>query len=142
MYQIRKDFDLNKLNPGNLEISTLEITFKVWAEKGKQGVLVKISGKYGHGSDGANDAKYISWRLREVFDHPEYSFKGAVIDLTDFEYEWGDDIDVDPPVRDIPFLVVLKKDHAELYTYFISKQKIRHHLRTALSEVNDQIKKI
>ncbi|MBU2713189.1 hypothetical protein [Zooshikella harenae] len=60
MGTIRKDFDLNKLKDGSLDISELDISFQTWRERNATGVLIRIIGTYGHGSGGENDAKYIS----------------------------------------------------------------------------------
>ncbi len=142
MHKIRKDFDLGKLNEVSIDISDLKITYQIWVEGGRTGLLLKIAGKYGHGSDGADDAKYIRWKIREIFDHPDIFINGMVVDLSEFEYEWGDDIDIDPPKFKVPFLVFLNKESQGKYSYFVETDKMRFHLRTALAEINDEIKKI
>ncbi|TQV88273.1 hypothetical protein [Aliikangiella coralliicola] len=141
MHPIRKDFDLSKLSEGSVDISEIKVTFQLWKEKNSVGALIKISGKYGYGSDGAADAKFISWRVGEILDHPEYWIRGVVIDISELEYEWGDDIDVEPG-KDIPYLVFLNEHNSEAYSFFIDKTKMRFHLRTALAEIKDKIKKI
>ena len=140
MHRIRKDFDLKKLFNVNLNISDLSIQTKLWEERTKIGAFVKITGKYGHGSSGADDAKYIKWTLNELFDHPDFFIDGVVIDVSDLEYEWGDDLYLEPP-KSVPFRVFLKEEQREAYLYIVSEDKMRFHQKTALAEINDEIKK-
>lgn len=141
MYKIRNDFDLKKLSEVDLDISALRFVFKIWKERNITGAYVKIIGKYGYGSGGDDDAKYIRWMLNQLFDHPDYWIKGFVVDATELEYEWGDSLDLDPP-KDVPFRLVINEEQKKPYTYVVEEDKIRFHLKTALAEVNDEMKKI
>lgn len=135
----RKDFDLNKLKDGSLNISKLDISFQTWRERKSAGVLIRVKGAYGYGSSGESDAKYISWKVEEILDHPDFWFRGMVLDLSQFQYEWGDDIDIEPS-KDIPYLVYLAEEKQKEYSFFVEKTKMRFNLRTALAEINEKIK--
>ena len=54
-------------------------------------LVVAFSGSYGYGSSGYSDALY----MRAMIEAGLAAFRpsGLIIDLSDFEYEWGDDID-------------------------------------------------
>jgi len=48
-----------------------------------------------------------------LFDHSDLHISGLVVDLSEFEYEWGGDINVDPPSCGIPYLVYLNQNKKE-----------------------------
>lgn len=140
MHPIRKDFDLNKLTEVDLDISDLKISYKIWKERNNTGLFLQITGNYRDGSQGEPDAIFIQWKIREILDHPDLYVKGLVYDLTEFHYQWGDNISINPQNRTIPFLVYLTEDQADAFSYFVDREKMRFHLKTALAEINDEMK--
>jgi hypothetical protein len=75
-----------------------------------------------------------------LFDHPNFYFDGLVIDARKLEYEWGDDLSLSPPKQGIPYRVVLLEAQKNALSYIVEDSTMRFDLRTALAEVNDEMK--
>lgn len=80
-----------KLTPVTGEISALRGRYAEAQHKGQRVGWLQIVGGYGWGSAGAQDALYVRWQLRRVrtVRQPDW----LLLDLTAFEYAWGDDLD-------------------------------------------------
>jgi len=89
--------------------------------------LIEVSGSYGYGSEGANDAKYLAWRLNEFvkFAVPD----GLIIDYKELHYEWGDDIRLIPfeynsLSKRKPYRLVLLDSQRDKFNFLLrNKQK-------------------
>ena len=70
-------------------------------------LLIKVTGKYRDGSLGDDDAKLIKGTMSTAVDiwQPET----VLLDLSDFQYDWGDYIDYifDSPDEKRPFAIVV-----------------------------------
>lgn len=75
------------------EVSVVAELFK-WTKNTRNLYLLKFSGIYPHGSQGANEGKFIARKIRELMR--DFSPKGLIIDFSNLNYEWGDDIEVYP----------------------------------------------
>ena len=73
--------------------------------------LICISGKYKPGSAGEDDAKFIKWNLMQFVDYIKPNY--LIIDLTNFKYEWGDDLNLYPLNYDNNILFILKEKQIE-----------------------------
>jgi hypothetical protein len=58
------------------------------------GAYISFSGKYGFGSDGITEANFIKLRIDELCDYIDPIT--LVVDLTNLDYVFGDDLDVYP----------------------------------------------
>ncbi|MEM8642804.1 MAG: hypothetical protein AAGG51_28900 [Cyanobacteria bacterium P01_G01_bin.54] len=140
---MRKDFDLSKLKPVDLNIGQLNYSCQTWfnRKKGVRGGLIAFSGFYPRGSAGCDEAQFIRWRIDEFCTHPDlFCLKGLVVNLRDLDYAWGDDINVSPLEYDMPYLVVVQESREEAFKGVLVPGKIRFDLRAALAEIDNIIK--
>ena len=68
-------------------------TFLGEAEKGsgKSILVIRFKGEYRQGSAGEPDAKYIFAKLQAAYQ--AWESWGIIIDMSEFKYGWGDDLD-------------------------------------------------
>lgn len=140
-------FDLGRLHSVGLDVSEIHAECFVWTSprNHRQGGLISFEGGYRHGSDGKDDALLIRWKLQQLMDLQRID--GLVIDCTRLRYEWGDDLDLRPPQKllsdgQMPLLVVLQPAQTDAFRYVVPEQLHRTHLRLALSEMADTLRKM
>lgn len=70
-------------------------------------LTVKFTGLYRDGSEGAPDATLMKGAINTAMDLWEP--QALLIDLSEFEYNWGDDIDrvLDEPSERVPYTIVI-----------------------------------
>jgi hypothetical protein len=130
----------------SLNISQLHCSCFVWMIPRKKllGGLIRFSGTYRHGSSGSDDAMFIRWRINEFCDlqMPD-RVAGLVVDLTDLDYQWGDDLDV-YPVRlrrlGAPVRVVVAAQRLEAFEGVLGSEELRTELDAALQDVTNQLR--
>ncbi|MBQ0734208.1 hypothetical protein J9332_07785 [Aquimarina celericrescens] len=89
----KSEIELKELNPQ--ELSEIEVSYL----KGNSRITdyydiltIKYSGKYGIGSAGNSDAQYMY--AKGEYGLNCYEPMGAILDLSNLEYEWGDMMDL------------------------------------------------
>lgn len=136
-----KILKIKKFEYASLDISDIKYSCYVkYINKHKITVgLIKFTGKYKYGSAGADDATFIKWKINEFCDSAyPFPVHSLLIDLTDLDYEWGDDLDINPQrlsEHNFPFLIIINEKHRESYEGVLD----RHKLRTDFSESIDEI---
>jgi hypothetical protein len=138
-------FDTNKLNTISLEISEIKYECKIWQIKKyhKTGGLISFIGKYGHGSLGSNDAKYIQWKIEEFCDLSwPIHLDGLVVDFSKLDYEWGDDLDGFPSHKQskFPVIFVIREEQCESFEWPIGGEFLRFNLNLALYELDEMLR--
>ncbi len=98
------------LSPVSLEISALTLTCYTWKfeDDSLTSGYISIKGRYRYGSAGSEDAMFINWRSNQFCE--VFQPKRLLIDLREFSYEWGDDLNLYPfhfisPENPIRFLL-------------------------------------
>ncbi len=132
----RRPVSLPPLQEVSLEISAIKTACYMWRIKRRSiyaGYTV-VSGVYREGSAGAQDATYIHWRLNEFCDltHPAL-IQGLVVDFTNLEYTYGDDLEITPDriVRmRLPLRIVVPADKRDRFEPVLGSE----HLSTSLED--------
>lgn|GEM_PF-5475008 len=85
-----------RVEPVTLDPGDLRFSFHTWRDprSGRNGGHVAIIGEYRPGSLGTDDALLIRWRLNQFCDAARPD--ALIVDLRQFEYTWGDDINLYP----------------------------------------------
>lgn len=101
---IKKSISFQQMCP------TIDISFETIKEENAYSpdiLSVKVIGKYRHGSSGDDDAKLIKGMIDVADDL--WNPKSLMLDLSEFEYKWGDYIDIifDGPEGKKPFVIVV-----------------------------------
>ena len=135
------DFDLSKLEHVSLDISAIQFSCQCWSIRKihRTGGLITFRGDYRHGSAGADDARYIKWRIKEFCDLTPQHISGLILDCRALNYEWGDDLYLDAVGKPLgfPTLVVLNESQRESFSYAVRSDQMRFDLTEALAEMND-----
>lgn len=81
-----REFDLRWLTDAALDISRIACECKVWKSRRnhRTGGLVTFCGVFLPGSAGADDARFIRWKLEEFYEL--YRPDGLVVDCRELEY--------------------------------------------------------
>jgi hypothetical protein len=142
---MKPDFDMKKLTEVSLEISTLSYTCKVWENKRlhRRGGLISFSGHYPPGSRGTKNATFIKWKLNEFVSLGfPYRLDGLVVDFSELDYVWGDDLSDHPTCcrHDFPILTVITEERREAFAGVLNNNRLRTNLRAALAEMDEIIR--
>lgn len=124
--------------PMDMRISELIVAGRTWSEPGlaRPGLAISISGTYGHGSGGSDDARLIHWRISQ-FQEQIQPF-GVVVDLRDFRYEWGDDLSPYPlgfSAVDSPIRFVVRPDSVAALSYVVAEPHMTFDEELAYAQV-------
>jgi len=136
------------------ECPTISYSFEVIKQEKSYApsvLLVKFTGSYRDGSEGAPDAAL----MKGIMDTAIYLWEPEtlLIDLSEFEYSWGDDIDnaLDDPDKRIPYVIVIgvkcrealsslaygvdtERDIVDNDIYFDSQEKALEKLRSLIKK--------
>ncbi|KAF3885148.1 MULTISPECIES: hypothetical protein [Nostocales] len=129
----------------SLDISHIETKYYICKLPKTQilvGLIVFI-GTYLAGSSGSDDALFIKWRINEFCDIelPE-KISGLVVDFRNLDYQWGDDLDVQPQrLRRLgkPVRVVVTAERYEVFKGVLDEQELRTNIETAFAEVKEAL---
>lgn len=100
---------------------------------GCTGVLMRVSGPYRHGSAGRDDARVIRLRINEACEL--VAAAALVVDARDLAYEWGDDLDFDPPDTSAWVLAVVRPEQVAAYAPIVGSKIVRTDLDAAFDEI-------
>ncbi len=132
-----------RLEPVDLVVSDIACECYVWPvpRTQSQAGLIAFKGTYGHGSAGALDALQIQWRIDQLCELPPL-IEGLVVDLRQLEYEWGDDLWVEPGSRDLGgrVRVVVRPERLEAFKHVVRADWLRTDLEQAFAEVADAVR--
>src|SRR5207248_4626508 len=118
-------FDVRRLIDARLDISRIACSCQTWKSHHNHriGGLVTLRGLYHPGSAGADDARFIKWKLDEFYDL--YRVDGLVVDCRELDYTWGDNLSLQPSAshrRDhLPLLLVLRLEQQEAIAYAVPR---------------------
>jgi len=107
------------------EVSVVAELFK-WTKNTSKLYLLKFSGIYPHGSQGANEGKFIGRKIRELIR--DFSPKGLIIDFSNLNYEWGDDIEIYPwqfKKLDNPLQFIFKEEQLPFFKFKLKNDENR-----------------
>lgn len=97
-----------------------------WNKNDKKLFLLKFKGDYPHGSQGANEGKYIGRKIRELVR--DFNPVGLIIDFSELVYEWGDDIEIYPwqfKKPDQPIQFIFSEKQIPQFRHKLRKDEIR-----------------
>ena len=144
MHDLNMKEALSSWDEINKDISNIKIEAYSWIENNSNcllGCLVRIIGEYGFGSDGAADAMYIFWKLREVCEYINPSF--LVIDLSKFKYTWGNDLNLWPPgfmKNDSPIRIIVNGENYERLVNLVEEYQLCNNENEAINEARELCK--
>jgi hypothetical protein len=133
-------FDQIRLQPTALDISKVTANCMIWRSprNHRKGGLVVLNGLYRLGSDGADDARFIRWTLRQFQELERVD--AIVIDCRDLSYEWGDDLSFEMrqslDTDEIPLIVVLNEAQQRAFSYAIGPTYHRLDFNAGLVEMD------
>ena len=113
-------------------ISRLKSTFFLWKSSidSNPNGCIKFEGQYGVGSNGKNDGMWIGWRIDEFCEYVQPH--SLIVDLSELEYEWGDDLFVSP-VNALPgdYRVVVRSDKLDVFQRVVDRSRTGIDIETA-----------
>lgn len=146
MYELPGGKKLPKLTEISLEISQIKSKYYIWKIANTQLLagLIGFSGTYLPGSSGSDDALFIKWRINEFceLELPQ-TISGLVVDFTNLDYQWGDDLDVYPQrLRRLgkPVRIVVAQERYEAFKGVLGEQELRTDIELAFAELITALK--
>ncbi|MEV8451007.1 hypothetical protein AB0467_00010 [Streptomyces sp. NPDC052095] len=123
-------------------ISDIEYLCRAWISRPREraGGVISFSGNYRIGSAGAGDALFMKWKIDEFSEIQEpFRIHGLVVDLTNLNYQWGEDLDTSSrrlTAAGKPVLSVIRPEKIESFSGVLERRNIRTDLNQAISEVS------
>jgi hypothetical protein len=129
---------LNSKQPISLDISPLRVRCYRWSSTvtGRVSGAISISGHYARGSDGKLDGMWISWQVDHLceFLNPH----SLLVDLSELDYEWGDDLFLQPTEPlDGQLRVVISPARYAAFRGVLGDRDLRTDRALALTELCD-----
>lgn len=107
-----------------------------WSFEGKRAAWARVEGTYRRGSAGDDDAHFIRWRVRRLYDALEPAL--AILDLRGLDYVWGDKLHPYPPrphTRETTLRFVVEPPQLEAYLHVLEAE----HVCTSTEEALEQL---
>ena len=139
--------EFSRLNEVSLDISNIECNCYTMDLPKSDALLgvIKFSGKYGHGSGGSDDALFIDWRINEFCDlDVPLKISALIVDFSELEYEWGDDLFVYPErlrSEKLPVQIVVNEKCYEAYQGILGEKELKTDRLEALDEIKVLLKR-
>jgi hypothetical protein len=139
---------LPKLQEISLNISQIECKTYVWQVPKTQYLagLIVFSGTYLYGSAGCDDALFIKWRLNEFCElNSPHTISGLVVDLRNLDYQWGDDLTIEPEQLrrfNQPVRVVVTPERYTTFSYVVNTTELITDMELAFAEVKNILQAI
>ncbi|MFF8614580.1 hypothetical protein [Streptomyces sp. NPDC015350] len=123
-------------------ISDIKYLCRAWISQPREraGGIISFNGTYRLGSSGSDDALFMKWKIDEFSEIREpFRIHGLVVDLTDLNYQWGEDLDTSSRrlmAAGKPVLNVIRPEAFDTFSGVIDRRHIRTNLDQAVNEVN------
>lgn len=118
--KINNNISKYEIDIGNLKIELYKIP------RTKNSFYLKIAGFYPRGSAGSIEGKFIGIKIREVMR--DFFPEGLIMDFTELDYEWGDDIEIYPwQLKKIekPLQFVFTESQLKFFSFKLKKDENR-----------------
>ena len=117
----------------DLDPSFLHFQFTTWTfEEQRRGVVARVIGEYRQGSAGRDDAVVMKQRISEACELA--GAEALVVDLRSLDYQWGDDIDVDPRNHALRAVSLIRPEQFEAFAPMLGRDWLRMDVDVALDD--------
>ena len=147
MSQNKNYISLPKFTEVSLDISDLQSKYYIWKIPKSHSLagLIEFKGTYLYGSSGDDDALFIKWKINEFceLELPQ-TISGLIVDFRNLDYQWGDNLDVDPQeLRRMkkPVRIVVQQEYYEIFKGVLGDQELVTDLKVACSEIIAELNK-